>query len=1235
MALYRGYAETRVAGGPLRRFLLDFDISKLFPVPAVVNHLDLDGAGTPKRPDLAVQVIVHAIDTDRPAADGKPGFVDTHLEVRLEPEPDRDLRQVEVRVFIDMSGNVYDPPPAAGQPPPPPTPDPSQFVYLQYRGDAGQSMPAKLVLHLSSRKVRSGLLAADPLVQDDVDIVATTETSSVTGPLHLAGGQLEGTVSLGAAVATLYNTTTGVYTEQAPVDARIISLGAPTATIANLSVTTPGMPTFPLECLWVGIGTDHTSGTAARPSPAPAPPPNAPVPPGRPTAPVALLANAGAGNVNAGTHRYKVAYVLRNGKETKPSDASAAIAVANPATDGKVKLTNLPIGLSAVGTKDPDVEVVARRIYRTFASATGDDGEYRLVMEIPNNTDTETTTGNHDNKADVNLGEPPLDAMTVHVSSKLRHDVTGDLTLRGNGVEDRFDAELGLLPTDTRVIYTTRPGAGRPRVRWQADAVLDSVKLRLPKLNSGNYRWGEARGAQIPQFLGADWFVLGNQTFAVEIGGPQLGDPLASPLGHAEVLLASKELGFRTALQAVCVEHVTREHKDGTPPSARTRIAATDLMHARVAFGEAGPRHAHRGDGVTAQLQLGRNFPMTHMPKFLPPRALRFLLIDERYVPKASSSHLSVRAGDLPDSLELDLRMTDADPGPEYLGLHLSGEVARLKVLSLTTPSAGREAYDADDLRLWLTIPITPKDVDIKRADGDTFVVLPARTFAEASVRVPAGFDTSADPWRQVKAAVSLPGSARVGPGVVAYGTAGAGTTATTLVDPGVPFDATHSDAFVRYLTGPNVGIREAVTGVAAGASLTTAAFPNPPGVGDRYALEDRDGVAAETSILGPGIDARVALSKDLGGLVPTRATPQVRLHTIALPGAPQGTVPDPQMRSVTARVYGVRAASLAADAGGALSIPVILDASRVNKSLRANIRTREDPAGTTDRDLLKARIEIVPPEVLVDIDMSTQRFGVTLSEPSGPGAFWMEPQLVRGADAGPRMDQRAGIGLVQFEIDMIPRALRATILGPGAFPANFNPGAGFTGGGITAEVSEMASINFFRMIRWARDHRDDLNQIFWSRIDARFIRWNQDTPAVAPVPAMMTPVDIWMFGEADPADENKPHSGVGYRIPTPGVTLTLDADVYSKRVNLADVYWGALPGVWDLRQELQMSAYAGTVSLSTTTSGIAAGSEAAGPGTWFLRLVDGRDWNLLVGNGSAYFGNTGGWLGSRPRIFQ
>ena len=55
--------------------------------------------------------------------------------------------------------------------------------------------------------------------------------------------------------------------------------------------------------------------------------------------------------------------------------------------------------------------------------------------------------------------------------------------------------------------------------------------------------------------------------------------------------------------------------------------------------------------------------------------------------------------------------------------------------------------------------------------------------------------------------------------------------------------------------------------------------------------------------------------------------------------------------------------------------------------------------------------------------------------------------------------------------------------------------------------------------------------------------------------------------------------------------------------------------------------------SRSTEKDGIAFGDMGAGPGEWFLRIVDGRPW--IIGFGSAYFGNTG--IGSPvtlPRIF-
>lgn len=1215
MPLYRAYAETRVGAGPTKRFLLDTDIGPLGGGPlTVVNRLDLDDV-SPK-PDLGIRVIVHALNSDHLNAEGTRRLTDTHLEIRFEPEPGRELTNVDVQVFVNTSDNVH---PLGGAP----TPNPSSYVYIRYHGAVGQVMPTSLAVHLSTRKLRTGPGQADLFVDDEVDIVAIS--TPVAGPLQVSGGQLKGTVELRPAVPT--RMVGNVYTVDPAVDVRYLGINAPDAILANLAVSTPGMPVFPLDCFWVGIQTDHLTGTTDRVS-GPAAAAGTPVPPGTPTAPSAALAGSGPGLVDRGRHRYKVAFRLANGRETAPGEASAPVVVANSTVDGKVRLTQLPVGLSTAGTQDVGVEVVARRVYRTLAGATGDDGEFRFVKEVADNT----TVVTDDDVADAALGDPPADRMTVHISSRLRHDIVGDLTLRTAGVEDRFEAELRGVPTDARVFYTTRPTVDRPRVRWQADALLGSAVLRLPTLRSGDFRRGEVRLRVVPQFLGAHWYLLGPDVFVLELGGPRRGEPVETPIVSAEVLLTSAPaITWRDAPQAVVVEQVKRQFDDGTLRSARTRVGVKGLRRARVAFGEAGARHARASEGVTVQLLLGPEVRDDREKLFRPGRALRMLVLNDTSTAGVRDhSHVAVRAGALPDELDLDLRIAG-----DYFGVYGTGAIERLKALVLTDPSAGRPAYDADRGRIWVTIPQTPRQFEVIRTGGDATVQLAGRVFAEASVRDPTGLQVSADPLRHAKVAAIVPTRARVGRSVVVYGSAGAGTTGSTLVDPDVLFDAGHANASIRYLTGPNATLRQAVTAVAAdGTSITTAPFPTAPAVGDRYALEDREGLSVETSLDGRGVEARIAVSKDLDRFVATRSTPQVRLRTAALPGAPEGSVPSPQLRALTARVYGVRAASLAVDPAGPMSVPVLLDPGRVNKSLRAGIRTQEDPVGTIDRDLLKARVEVLPPELRIDADPVAGVFGGRLSVASGPGVFWMEPPLVRGPAAGPRAGQRAGTGLVQFQFDLIPRAVRATVLGPGAFPANFNPGPGFVGGGLRAEVSEMASIDFLRYISWSRDHRDDLNKIFWSRIDATFVRWNQDAPAVAPAPPVMVPIDIWMFSEADPADENSPDSGIGYSIPTPGVTMTLDLDTYAKTVNLAAARWSDLPGDWQLGQELQMASYAGTVSLSTMTSGIAAGDPSAGPGTWFLRLVGGLDWNPAVGFGSAYFGNTGGWVGSRPRIF-
>jgi uncharacterized phiE125 gp8 family phage protein len=101
---------------------------------------------------------------------------------------------------------------------------------------------------------------------------------------------------------------------------------------------------------------------------------------------VALASPATPGNVNAGAHRWRVTFVTADG-ETDGGTISAAVTVANPAVNGQVSITAVPLGGAAV---------TARKIYRTVAGGS----TYLLLATINDNTTTTYT----DNVADGSLG---------------------------------------------------------------------------------------------------------------------------------------------------------------------------------------------------------------------------------------------------------------------------------------------------------------------------------------------------------------------------------------------------------------------------------------------------------------------------------------------------------------------------------------------------------------------------------------------------------------------------------------------------------------------------------------------------------------------------------------------------------------------------------------------------------------------------------------------------------------
>lgn len=100
----------------------------------------------------------------------------------------------------------------------------------------------------------------------------------------------------------------------------------------------------------------------------------------------ALAAVPIAGNLENGTHRYLATFVTADG-ETDAGLATAVVTVTDKTVNGKIELTAIPIGGSAV---------TARKIYRQFNSA----GTFKLQSTIANNTATTAT----DNVANASLG---------------------------------------------------------------------------------------------------------------------------------------------------------------------------------------------------------------------------------------------------------------------------------------------------------------------------------------------------------------------------------------------------------------------------------------------------------------------------------------------------------------------------------------------------------------------------------------------------------------------------------------------------------------------------------------------------------------------------------------------------------------------------------------------------------------------------------------------------------------
>lgn len=179
---------------------------------------------------------------------------------------------------------------------------------------------------------------------------------------------------------------------------------------------------------------------------------NAEPAPGAVTA--ALASPAVAGSVTAGVHRYLATFVTADG-ETEAGAVSSAVTVADAAVNGKVSLTAIPLGGSAV---------TSRKLYRTAAGGS----TYLLLATIADNTTTTYT----DNIADASLGagapsanttEDPL--LVLLISSARAH---AEQELHRYLVTQTIDAKFDRFPRGFLSYRDERP----------------SYEFRLPPLQS-------------------------------------------------------------------------------------------------------------------------------------------------------------------------------------------------------------------------------------------------------------------------------------------------------------------------------------------------------------------------------------------------------------------------------------------------------------------------------------------------------------------------------------------------------------------------------------------------------------------------------------------------------------------------------------------------------------------------------------------------------------------------------
>jgi len=229
-----------------------------------------------------------------------------------------------------------------------------------------------------------------------------------------------------------------------------------------------------------------------------------------PGASTAALAGLGAGNVNNGTHSYKITFVTAGGE----TDAGAVSGtVTTTAGDGQVALSAIPTG---------SVYVTSRKVYRT-AAGNAVTGPWLLLATISDNT----TTTYADNTADASLTTAIPTANTA---------IDTRWTFKNSGVFDTANTAPSLTLTDTTASaksLTIAVDANLAQLRESAGAAGSLLVLNLANNTIG------VRGS--PPSASAHFYNAGNTYLG---GGLDIGTTAYYDTGVAFSVKSNREFLF-------------------------------------------------------------------------------------------------------------------------------------------------------------------------------------------------------------------------------------------------------------------------------------------------------------------------------------------------------------------------------------------------------------------------------------------------------------------------------------------------------------------------------------------------------------------------------------------------------------------------------------------------------------------------------------------------------------------